>query len=212
MSFNIAEFKAEINSKKILHPNLFNVRIPIPNALVGTPEYATIFHSARTLEYWCESSSLPGYQLNTYQGARYGYGTLENRATLPIYNEIALTFIFDGEGLYHDFFKNWMDIIVNSKFEEGPMEPSSTTNSGGLGGNAFNVLYPGELSYRESYVVDLNIKVYDKEGKIQRNIKLREAFPKVIGEVRLDWSDNNTIMRLPVMFAYTDWYLTNETE
>lgn len=209
--FNVGVFKAAIASKKFLRPNLYNVEFNIPNVLVNGINYAENKNTVRTLEYFVEATSMPGITVNTYQAQRYGYGTVEQRPLLPTYTDIMFTVIFDEENLNYDFFYDWMNSIVNVDVRSGLNEPSNIVTTGGVF-NSIIPTVPYELAYKEDYVSDIGVQVYNDLGQLKKKIILRDAFPKAIGDIRLAWSDNNSYMRLPIMFGYTDWYSEILTE
>lgn len=202
--FNIGVFKAELNNKKLLKPNLFIVEFSIPNVLIGTTNYRDNLQTVKTLEYWCEATTLPGMMVQTYQGQRYGYGTTEQRPLMNVYGEIQIDVLMDAETLNYDFFFDWMNSIINTKMIDGPNEENTELNVNSFGSKIKSVPY--ELTYKEDYSASIGIMIYDQTGFLTKKLILRDAFPKSIGDIRLAWSDNNSFMRLPIQFAYTDWH------
>lgn len=198
--FNIGVFKAELDNKKILRPNLFHVEFSVPPGLLNIESFEQNKETVRTLEYWCETASLPGVILNTYQAQRYGYGSLEQRPILPVFNEIQLAFIFDADTANYSFFYDWISMIINFNMREGPNE-----TTGAIAGIKRTV--PFELAYKFDYMTDISIMIYDPTGRLVKKLTLREAFPKAIGDISLSWIDNNSYLRLPVIIAFTDWYI-----
>lgn len=205
--FNVGVFKAELNKKKLMRPNLFHVEFSIPSGLLGTENFQYHNKTVRTLEYWCQSAALSGYAINTYPGLRYGYGAIEQRVSVPSYGEIGIDVIFDAAGLNYDFFHDWMQLIMNTNMSKGINESGPDFNNGGLANITKVPLAPFEISYKDSFETDVRIYIYDQLGNAVKKMTLREAFPKALGDIRLAWDDNNTLMRLPVQLAYTDWYI-----
>lgn len=204
--FSIGVFKAEMANKRLMRPNLFHIEFSLPPGLFQTRTFDDNIQTTKTLEYWCEATSLPGYVINTYQGQRYGYGSIEQRPLLPAYSEMAFNFIFDSETLNYDLFYDWMNIIINTNMSQGPNELTGEVNTGAFTAGQLVGMVPFELSYKQDYATDTSIIVYDQEGIAKKKLTLRESFPKSIGEIGLAWADNNTYMRLPIVFAFTDWY------
>lgn len=204
--FNINVFKAELSSKKVLRPNLFLVEFSIPNSLLNLPAYQENFRTAQTLSYWCEATNLPGLNIRTYEGQRYGYGSIEQRPLLPAYSEISFGLIFDSNCSNYKIFFDWINSMVNTNASQGFFSPSNQTNSGLLSANKVIDMSAFEIAYKQDYAVDTSILVFDQEGFMKKKITLRESFPKIIGDISLNWADNNSYMRLPIVMAYTDWY------
>lgn len=201
--FNIGVFKAEINAKKILRPNLFHVEFSMPIGLLSNDaeKQTQTLDTVKTLEYWCESTVLSGLTIQTYSAQRFGYGSLEKRPILPAYGEVQLDFIFDSETTNYDFFHDWINLSINTDMSKGPNEATKSINGGTI------KAMPFELAYKEMYETDISFYLYDSEGFVKKKLVLREAFPVSIGDIRLAWADNNSYMRLPIQIAYTDWYI-----
>lgn len=198
--FNVGVFRSQVLDKHLIRPNLFHVEFNMPPGLQGIESYQKNINTVRTLEYWCEATTLPGVILNTYQAQRYGYGSLESRPILPVYGEQQFEFIFDGLSDNYNLFSDWINMIINCDAREGPNE--KTKSIGGTKGTV-----PFELAYKVDYMVDTSIILYDQLGDPVKKITLRESFPKAIGDIRIAWIDNNSYMRLPVTMAYTDWFV-----
>lgn len=209
--FNVSNFRAELNKKDLLRPNLFHVQFSLPSGLLNVGDFARNQEAVSHLQYWCEGTSLPGVILQTYQGQQLGYGPIEQRPLLHTYSEPQFTFIFDSASTNHNLFYDWINLIINTDFSEGP-NAATKTSSRGFNETGTQVYYPSELSYKEEYVVDLRVVVFDSTGIPAKVIVLRDAFPKAIGDISLSWMDNNSYMRLPIQFAYTDWYQETPTE
>jgi T4-like virus tail tube protein gp19. len=186
--FNIGVFKAELNNRALLKPNLFLMEFSTPPGMQGANN-----NVARTLEYWVESTSMPGVTLNTYQAARYGYGSLEQRVNLATFTEMQVDVIFDADVANYNFFFDWMSMIYNFDAREGP---------NGTNGRSQTF----ELEYRDNYVADASVIIYDQTGEPKNKLTLRETYPKSIGDVRVAWADNNSYMRLPIVLSYNDWF------
>lgn len=206
--FNIGVFKEALSRYSTLKPNLFHVEFSIPNTLVnrnvdGTK--ASTVSAVRFMEYFCEATSFPGINMQTWQAQRYGYGNVEQRPLIPNYGEITLDIIFDASTVNYDFFIDWFNSVVNTSNHDGMNEVNNTVSTGGLTSTRIGMA-PFELSYREDYVSDIRIYLYDRMGNNKKIMVLRDSFPKAIGDIRLAWADNNSYMRLPVMFSYNDWH------
>ena len=191
--FNINVFRAAINELNIARPNLFLVEFNVPPGLVAAGQ--STLTTVRTLEYWCEVAALPGVQIQTYPGQRYGYGNYETRTLLNAFAELSVDVFFDSNAYNWQFFSDWMNLIINREGQNGPLAET------GINGAAQN-----ELEYRDNFVADIAVYVFDPMGNVIKRIVMRDAFPKVIGDIRLGWGELNSIMRLPVQFSYNDWY------
>lgn len=194
--FNIAKFKAEINSNGLMRTNKFLVRVHVPQGMQKNP---TLFNTARYLEYWCESVNIPGVSLATNEVRRYGYGNFEKKPYVAVNNDVNLSFISDSGGGIVTFFQQWVRMIVNFDMRNG-------INPGTPNGVLSNQK-PFEIAYKEEYVSDVQILVFnDHSDTPQLVYVLREAYPIFVGDIPLNWADTNTVARVPVTLAVYDWY------
>jgi len=196
--FNINTFRAALNGDQIARPNLFLVEFSVPPGLAGQ---SAALATAKVLEYWCEVAAIPDAGFNTYQSPRYGYGNFETRPTLNIFADISIDVYFDESAFNWRFFADWMNLICNRNGSDGPV---------GVAG--INGALQNELEYKDQYVADIGIYTFDALGQNIGHWILRDAFPKSLGSIRLAWAETNSIMRLPMTFAYNDWYTQKPTE
>lgn len=188
--FDIAQFRAYINNVGVLKPNKFLVRIFSPRGFASLPDY---FNTARQLEFWCEAANVPGVQIQTHDVRRYGYGPTEKKPVSPVFTDVRCSFFADGEGQIWTFFQQWLRLINNYDMSDGIR--SSTL-----------VQQPFELAYKHEYVSDIHIISYDEAGNEKIHVVLQEAFPIFVGDIQLNWQDNNQIMRIPVTFTFFNWF------
>jgi hypothetical protein len=187
MAFSTDQFRLHFSRHlDFAKTSRFEVRISTPNGL-GI--------DARDLRFQCETTELPGYNLNTVEG-RY-YGVPQPVASVASFADITLTFICAGDLWEKKFFDQWMNYIA-------PI-------------NNYN------LSYKDSYVSPkIEILQYpegidSESGQANPDsvrpvytVSLFNAFPVSIGGMQLNWSDDS-IHRLAVVFKY-DYWTTGELE
>lgn len=154
------------------------------------------------LTAFCEKSELPGYQFSLETNR--SYGPVYKAPTMPVFQEITMTFLCGSEMLERYFMEAWMHMI---------MDPLS---------NNFN--------YIEEYAVDLVIVQFDERGmgpnesdvlntdldeelgrtisgkpmRLRPNyyVRLIEAFPVAINAQELSYDANDSIQKLQVTFTY----------
>ena len=59
--------------------------------------------------------------------------------------------------------------------------------------------------YKDNYVTDLHVYVYDNSGNQVNDIVMYRAFPESINDINLSWNDNNNLMKITVSISYRDW-------
>jgi hypothetical protein len=180
MAFNVANFRSSILNHGILRPNKFRVRVFNPPGLAASS-------MAAEMELWGEMAEIPMFQLGTGTMQRYGYGSIERRPVMPQYQEISLFFFADEAGEIWRFFKEWLRLIVNNDANAGEIY---------------------SLAYKNEYLADLEMTLFTATGEESFTVTLIDAFPLQLGKLDLKWSDNNQILRIPVVFTYTNWIET----
>lgn len=216
--FNIANFSAIISQKGVQKNNKFLVRFAIPS-LFGSTQ-----NTVRELEFWCDGVNLPGYMIQTFPVLRYGYGTIEKKPNQPSFNDVSLSVIGDGSGDNWKFFKQWMNYILYFDAQnslstsrtsllnaDGTINTTNVTTVGTetlTRGSSSNTQNLAELSYKYEYAIDLNILTFNDSGSVIHNVMLRESYPIMLGDLQLNWGDNNNVSRFNLVFTYQDWYST----
>lgn len=204
--FNIADFKAVLSKKYITPSNKFQVRIPMPVGLQNGPYFPIV----RDLEFWCEAVSIPGITLQTHNvSARYSYGPEEFRPYNVVMQPIECVFINDGLGDNWTFFQRWMGMIFNFNMSGG-INATSGQISQGVG--VEQKYTPYKLAYRDEYLTDIQIQIFNAEGLVVKNIMAREAFPYQMNISNMNWADNDTYSKIHVAFAFTDWFSIQEEQ
>jgi hypothetical protein len=188
--FNINSFLAVMAENGIQRNNKYLVRFPTPNSLLGASNISSgaYINTSRELEYFCDSALIPGVAMLTHPTLRYGYGTTNKMPFAVQFNDASFTFIGDGSAAIWTLMTQWMNSTIGFSLIDG--FPSKEY----------------ELSYRGSYTSDINVIAFNDAGDVTFDIVMREAFPVYVGDMPLNWSDNNSIQRIPVTFSFNDWY------
>ena len=199
--FNISRFKSHVDKTGLLRNNHFLVRMQLPASIQNHGINFT--NSWRDIEMVCDTTSFPMTGLHVYNSMRYSYGGADPRPVYPIFGPLQCTFICDRDANMQKFFHEWMKTIVNNDFSEGIFAPSTTT------GNTPSSVY--EVSYKESYAVNLQLLMFKDAGNEQapnvvRQINFRDAYPAAVADIPLSWARQNDFIKVPVVFAYTDWF------
>lgn len=197
--FNIASFNSLIETNGLQKTNKFKVTVPIPVGMLKMPNYAALSKTAQWMEYFADSAIIPGAILGSHVNLRYGYGPFEKKPTSPVFEDLPLSFIGDGLGGIHNFFMTWMLMINNFDMSDG-INPANTRTVSG------HQMRPYHLSYKYEYMSDVNVIAYNDAGYETMNIVLREAWPTMVGNLPMNWQDQNQIAKVPVVLTFMDWY------
>lgn len=198
--FNINNFKSVVAQKNGLQrTNKFLAQFPIPQGMLVQSDNNTKYRqTARFLEYFCEATNFPGVALNVHEVRRYGYGSFEKRPHAPQFTDVNFTFISDGKGEIWTFFQQWLKLTINYDLRNG------ISGSTGVRG-----MKPFDVNYKSDYVSDVRVTSFADNGDKAITSILREAYPIFVGDIQVNWSDTNNIMRIPVTFTFADWYNLN---
>lgn len=180
----MSTFMAEVRSAGIARTNLFEIEITPPKCMLGSKE------SAQKISLYAEGAALPGRSLETQEFSRYSYGPREKIPYSMQYQDYAVQFFGDGRGEIYKFFYGWMNNIVKGD------EPVNNDSNG------------YEVSFREDYCVDINVRTYNEQGDTILAAVMTNAYPIIIPDVNLNWSDSG-VMQFSVTFAYTQARLLN---
>jgi len=192
MSFNINNFKSEINRRNgPMRTNKFKVTMTAP---VGLFLQDAVSGVSRSLEFWCESVNLPGYIIGSHDVRRWTFGPVEKRALTPSFTDLQCTFINDNKSSIWGFFQSWQQLIL-------PHERQNGINTSRRGAFAY------ELDYKTNYATDIVIEVFKETGVRTIKVTCLEAFPAQIPDTPFSWADTNNVMRFPVVFHYLDWHV-----
>ncbi len=200
MTFSIAKFSADITKNGVLKNNRFVIDIPVPAVLAGrtlaSPEGSAkpINEFPRLVQFRGCQAHAPGIYLNGSDDFRYGIGVSQKHVQGAFFNDVTFSFICDRNGSLYKYFYAWMASI----FDFGGYASS------GNGDSSYQAPTFG-MEYRDNYVVDPSIQIFDDQGRTALNFVLRGAYPYRLAEKALDWAEKDQIMMLTVMFTYKSW-------
>lgn len=197
--FNIASFNAVMDANGIQKTNKARVLVPIPVGLQQHPDYNQLAVTSQYMEYFIDSCQIPAVIMGTHVNLRYGYGAFEKKPVSPSFEDFPMTVIGDGVGGIHNFLVSWMLMISNFDMSKG-IAPAR--NSRMVSGNDMR---PFDLSYKYEYMTDVTVIAYNDAGIETINITLREAWPVMLGQLPMNWSEG-TVARFPLVMTYQDWH------
>jgi hypothetical protein len=191
MAFSVNEIKSAVNSVGGLAKSSKFMAY-----FRKSPKELTNLNQARILSFMCESASIPGIAYQTDDIRSSGYGNIEKRPYATIYQDATLNFFCDNDGIVINFMHKWLQTVFNFNDRISPDAVSNT----GLPNNTFE--YPSE------YYGIIELIQYDDTGKQIFGVSLHEAYPINIGEITVDWNNQDTLTKIPVTFTYTYWNST----
>lgn len=140
----------------------------------------------RELRLQCEATELPGFTINTSEAKIYGPSW--HVATLPVFNEIQLTFICAQDMWEKKFFDDWMRLII----------PIAPWNGAEVSPHA---------EYRDNYTSTIFIEQMTEVNPVLSIYRcvLEDAFPTSLAPLPVTWGDVDGVHRLLVTFRYVKW-------
>jgi hypothetical protein len=181
-TFNIDNFRTEINRSGIAKSNRFELQIYTPASL------QSFANESRIVNLYCEITNLPGMSIST-KGLKL-YGPAYQRPISSEFNgeAINMTFYLDQGMNVKAFFDAWMFKTVNP--------------------NSFNVSYADQYvsTIKISQLDGKNNREARKSDKETYSVYLEDAFPRAMSLVDLSASAVNQAGRLNMTFAYRRWY------
>lgn len=173
MAFDITKFRTSFSQfGEPANPTNYKAFFgKLPNLFGSSYDLTT-----RTLEYRCESVSIPESSLKSIE--RKTYGIPEKVAFSKEYQICNVSIILSDNISERDLFYIWQESILESNDRK-------------------NILYFDE------YVGDFVIQQYNKQGKESYTIILQDAYPLSVQEMPLSWNSNNDYIRLNIALQYT---------
>ncbi len=134
--------------------------------------------AARKAQFLCHATSLPGSRVNPVIANYRG-------REVPLAGERAfqpwtISVYNDTDFLIRDAFENWLGRINDVRENTGVTNP---------------MLYTSQLTVNQ----------LDRNGATIKSYTIYDAWPTDIGEIQLEFGNNNQIETFPITFVYTSW-------
>jgi hypothetical protein len=200
MSFNINNFKQNIDSLGYIKNNKFEVYVQAPRFLrnkamrINGRRYP-ISRINNILKFRIEQVRTPSVSLLSLDTNRFGIGPTQKMPFNAQYFDTTFSILLDRNTDLWDYWYNWTNAIFNFNGKE----PSS--NNPFVGGRIPSYT----VEYKDEYSTTMMIIIYDDTGRIIKTINLYEAFPSSIREIQLAWNDNINLMRLSITVTYSNY-------
>ena len=155
----------------------------ITNVVSGNFNPLQILNDPRDISLLCETATLPGRSIATTE-----YQTNMKARKMPygyISDDVSFTFLLTGDYYIKDVFDKWMATIFD--------------------------LNAKSLMYKDDFVSEVELQQLNDQNIPAYSCKLRKAFPINISTVDLGNTNENTVSRVTVTFAYDDWVETSST-
>lgn len=200
MAFNIEEFNSNISNYGVLQPNKFLVYFATPRSLAGTFSNSgnPLFNmdTSYLMQMRAEQARIPGINIMTVDNNRYGLGVMQRMPFNAQFTDTNITFIADSKGEIYKYFYSWFTSIID-------FNGSGSSNMNGT--FMSNPMPSYTMGYKDDYVTDIYILVFDNAGNLAKQIVLYNAFPNTMNDINLDWGNTNSVMKITVGLTFKEW-------
>lgn len=183
MAFDINRFSTNINTYGTLKTSKFDINITPPRIML---EMGSM--SSNLIRFRAEQINIPSVSLDLTSVNRYGIGPKQRFATNVSYPETtSISFIEVENGLIQRCMIHWMNAVFNFH------QPDVRTR-----------LY--YLAQYKDYITSIiEITQYTDDARIGNIIDILDAFPVNLSVSPLSWAETNTLVKVKVDFAFTEW-------
>ena len=174
MANNLSEFISHIKKNSIARVNRFRVSFTIPEKVLGFSNFIGKGDIAKTLSLTCLITDIPG---QTAQVNTIGYGNYERKVVWGrTLGEFSTTFLVTGRYVEKKLFDVWTGIIHDE------------------GNHA--------VQYYDEYITTIYLECLNEQDEVMYRTEITEAYPQVVGQLKLDRTTQNAQMVLDVNWAY----------
>lgn len=180
MAFNANAFRAQLEHGGA-RSNLFEVELTFPGFINGN-------EASEKSIFMCKASQLPGMTLANIEVPYFGRKI--KVAGDRNFEDWSVTVINDEDFAVRNALEAWSNEISQINHDTNTARTPQT-----IGVN--------------TYVADISIKQYGKDGTVIKSYKMANSFPLAIDPIDVSWDSENTIEEFGVTFSY-DYFTTSE--
>lgn len=191
MAFSVNEMMGRINGR-----NGLSKASKFMAYFRHVPSGISTQNEVEDMSFLCDAVSVPGMAYQTDDIRSSGYGNVEKRPYATIFNDVTLNFFCDNDGVVVDFFHKWLQAVFNFNNQSSP---DSQTAKG---------IPPNTFAYPKDYFGTIELIHYFDEDEDKQEIfsvLIQEAYPIAMGDIHLDWGQQDTLTKISVTFTYKYW-------
>lgn len=196
------------SGKGMATSNNFAVEITFPNSEVvgrSTWSYKGSGSEDETrMMVFCDEATLPGHQVATGNVTRYAGAAPLYYPTVPIYNDIQLSFMCDAKMTPLHLLNRWMKYIYVDSDDNGRDDDYQTSEENGR-----RLRYPNEYQAEMRLFKTERSKESDS-GAISSSYYLYDLWPYSVDSVPLSYGSSQ-LVKVTANFYYRRWKLGKDT-
>jgi hypothetical protein len=197
MPFNISTFSAQISDYGFLTPNKFQLIVTPPRIILNDSS-----EISNQLKFRVEGVIAPSINLTLMDVNRYGVGPVQKNPVNATFNTMSLTFVADSYSYIWNFWYQWIQQIFGFS---GTQDNLSNNRS------LINTPASYSLKYKEDYVTNISLQIFDTLGNISQTINYNQAYPFAISDTQLNWGETNQLLKINIGIAFTDYVIVGAT-
>lgn len=184
MAFDINRFSTNINTYGTLKTSKFDINITPPRMMLSMGDM-----SNSIIRFRAEQIDLPSISLDLTSVNRYGIGPKQKFATNVSYPEsVSISFLEVEDGMIQRCMLHWMNSIFAFDRPLYGITP-----------------YVYVTQYKDDIATIIQVIQYTDDAKIGNIIDILDAFPVNLSVSPLSWAETNTLVKVKVEFAFTEW-------
>lgn len=203
MTFDINQFRSEIQTNGYLRPWEYNVLLTPPPGLAGSSfvqqnQSSPSSNMPAMISLRATQARTPSAQLDWLDIPRYGIGL---KVGAPYNAKIKNTHIAitcDKHGNIYNFFHSWLNYVF-------AFSPIQNAQAGGVANSPRGTYL---INYKDDYSTTININMYNQVGALAMEFIMFQAFPVTIGEIPLDWDMAKALVELQIVFDFPHYSLS----
>ena len=167
-------------SNGLLRPSHYELTIP------QLPQWAQGVITQDQIRLFCNSTQLPGVNVDSVNVRKYGTGFMEFYPTTLSFADLQTTFYCDAQGDIINFFNQWIANIVNLDPDADPTQRY-------------------RVQYRDQYISQVCVTQYDSNGNEVIQYTYVDAFPVQIQPIGVRWFSRDEMTEVAVVWKYRTW-------
>jgi hypothetical protein len=171
---DINEIVGSLNKDLLIKQNLYEVTI--------YDTYNTISGALNTsiidIMLNCQAITIPGYNIGFSNDKRYGIGTIINYPNAKDWTDLTMSFYESESGKERNYFVEWINSIYDKETKR--------------------------FNFFKDYIKNIEIKQYDRTGKIRYRAKLIDCYPSTVGGLDRSYQ-NSSVPIFNVSFQFTEF-------
>jgi len=202
MTFDINEFRAEIQKNGYLRPWEYSVTLNPPSGLNGAQftnqsQEAPAGNMTGTISLRCTQARTPTAQLEWLDIPRYGIGLKQAAPFNAKIKNFHIAILCDKNGNLYNFFHSWLNYIF-------AYSPPANAQAGGVANQSRGTYM---LNYSDNYTTSILLNMYKLTGETAMQFEFFRAFPVTMTEIILDWETAKSLVELNIVFDYREYSL-----